>query len=81
MFPKLVTALICCGVATLLLTTNTLLRSQSRVVNLSIPKLVALIATIAFPLTLVEAILFRRVVLLDPFGDATATLLRLLHRA
>jgi hypothetical protein len=79
LFPKFITALISCGLATLLLAINTLLRRQSEDEGLSPAKVSALVVLIGVPLALIEAILFRRVVLLEPFGDTMQTLLRLLH--
>lgn len=79
LFPKFITAVICSGVATTLLAVNTLLRSQSRVGNVTIARLVMLVGIIAIPLILIESLLFRRVVLLEPFGEIMPSVMKLFH--
>jgi hypothetical protein len=55
------------------------LRGQSRAGDVSTAKLMALVIIIALPLTIIESLFFRRVVLLEPFGDILPRLMHALH--
>jgi hypothetical protein len=79
LFPRFITALICSGMATLLVAINTLLRWRSRETTLTRRRFGFVVLTLTLVVAFVEAIFFRRVVLLEPFEDATSTLMSLLH--